>query len=323
MKLVRRLLYFFSLYLFSVGALDTAPVCAETPYVLNAGGFEADANVSWPIYLAQEKGFLAREGIQLRAVRTDKAISGLIAGNFDVINAEASTAILAAAQGANVIVTYALSERPSQYMVLRKGLTTLSDLEGKTIGVFQVPSVSQLFIKKHLQKAGVDLEKISFRRTGGSRERFASLLTGQISATLLSTTYAYRSQQEGMKIITSPADWDVFPWTSIVFRRQWAEANSNIVVKYLRAIYRATIWLYDPANLNDSLRTLTPLSRLDESTMQWSLKRSIESKTYNLNKPDAETYQLVSNWFLSEGILSKPFEASSVIDSKYYDQAVK
>jgi len=208
-------------------------------------------------------------------------------------------------------------------MVLSKGLTTLSELEGKTIGIFQVPSVGQLFIKKHLQEKGVDLGKISFRRTGGSRERFTSLLTGQISATLLSTTYAFRSQQGGMKIITSPADWDVFPWTSIVFRKQWAEANSNIVVKYLRAIYRATLWLYDPVNLNDSLRTLTPLSGLDESTIQWSLKSSIENKIYNLNKPDAETYQLVSNWFLSEGILSKPFMAASIIDSKYYNQAVK
>ena len=323
MKLIQRLIYFCSLYLFAAGGLDTAPVFAESPYVLNAGGFEADASVSWPIYVAQEKGFLAKEGIQLKAVRTDKAVMGLIAGSFDVINAEASTAILAAAQGANVIVTYALSERPSQYMVLSKGLTTLSELEGKTIGIFQVPSVGQLFIKKHLQKKGVDLGKISFRRTGGSRERFASLLTGQISATLLSTTYAFRSQQEGMKIITSPADWDVFPWTSIVFRKQWAEANSNIVVKYLRAIYRATLWLYDPVNLNDSLRTLTPLSGLDESTIQWSLKSSIENKIYNLNKPDAETYQLVSNWFLSEGILSKPFMAASIIDSKYYNQAVK
>jgi ABC-type nitrate/sulfonate/bicarbonate transport system substrate-binding protein len=323
MKRIKVLLSFFTFSLLTARGLNPTVALAESPFVLNAGGFEADANVSWPIYVAQEKGFLAKEGIQLKSVRTNKAIVGLIAGSFDVINAEASTAILAAAKGANVVVTYALSERPSQYMVLSKGLTTLSDLEGKTIGVFQLPSVGQLFIEKYLQKKGVDLAKISFRRTGGSRERFASLLTGQISATLLSTTYAFRSQQEGMKIITSPADWDVFPWTSIVFRKQWAEANSNIVVKYLRAIYRATLWLYDPVNFNESLRILTPVSGLDESTIQWSLKSSIENKTYNLNKPDADTYQLVSNWFLSEGILSKPFMAASIVDSKYYNQAVK
>jgi hypothetical protein len=51
-------------------------------------------------------------------------------------------------------------------------------------------------------------------------------------------------------------------------------------------------------------------------------KKLYENKIYNLNKPDPR-YQLVSNWFLSEGILSKPFMAASIIDSKYYNQAVK
>jgi ABC-type nitrate/sulfonate/bicarbonate transport system substrate-binding protein len=323
MKRVKVLLSFFTLSLLTVRSLNPTVALAESPFVLAAGGFEADANVSWPIYVAQEKGFLAKEGIQLKTVRTDKAIMGLIAGSFDVINAEASTAILAAAQGAKVIASYTLSERPSQYMVLGKGLTTLSELEGKTIGVYRVPSDVQIVIRKYLQKKGVNLGTISFRQTGGSRERFASLLTRQISATLLSTTYAFRSQQEGMKIVASPADWDMFPWTAVVFRKQWAEANSNIVVKYLRAIYRATLWLYDPVNLNDSLRILTPLSGLDERTIQWSLKSSIDNKTFNLNKPDPDAYQLLSNLLLSEKILSKPFMVASIIDSKYYNQAVK
>lgn len=303
--------------------LLSAPAFAESLHVLTAGGFDADADVSWPVVVAQEKGFFAKEGIQFKSVRTDKAMAGLIAGNFDVINAEAPATILAAEKGASVTVVYVLSERPSQYMVLRKPLTRPRELEGETIGVFQIRSMVQLFLKRYLQKKNVDLSKVSFRRTGGSRERLASLLAGQSSATLLSTTYAFRAHQEGLKIIASPADWDKIPWNAITFRKLWVEANPNIVVRYLKAIHRATLWLYESGNFDDALRTLTPLSKLDETTIRWALKHSIENRIFNQNKPDSESFQALSDWFLSEAILAKPFNATSILEAKYYDQAVK
>jgi ABC-type nitrate/sulfonate/bicarbonate transport system substrate-binding protein len=321
MKLIQPLIYFCSLYLFAFGGLDTAPVFAESSYILNAGGFDADAY--WPVLVAQEKGFFAKEGIQIRSILTDKAMMGLLAGSLEVINAGATAAILAAEKGANITIAYVLCERPAQYMVLRKPLTMLRELEGETIGVFQIPSTVQLFIKKHLQKNDMDLNKISFRATGGSRERFASLLAGQSGATLLSTTYTFRAQQAGLKIVTAPADWEKIPWNVITFRRPWAEANPTLVVKYLRALHLATSWLYDPMNFDDALRTLTPLSRLDDNTIRWGLKSLIDNQVFNLNKPDPETFQTLATWLWSEKVLSKQFNAAALVDTQYYDRAVK
>jgi NitT/TauT family transport system substrate-binding protein len=269
--------------------LQPCNAAAQTLYVLNAAGFDAEADVSWPVVVAQERGFLAREGIQLKSVRTDKAVMGLLSGSFDVINGEIAAAMLAAEKGANIIATYVLCERPSQYLVLAKTVTHLRELEGKNVGVYQVPSMAQLLIKRHLQKSGVDINKINFLRTGGSRERLASLLAGQSSATTLSTSHVLRAQQEGLKIVTSPADWDRVAWNAIIFRKPWAEANSNVVVKYLRAVRQATAWLYEPSNFNEALRILTPLSGLDENTMRWALKSSLDNKIFNLNRPALES----------------------------------
>jgi ABC-type nitrate/sulfonate/bicarbonate transport system substrate-binding protein len=321
MKLIQRLIYSCSLYMLALGGLDTVPVFAEPSYVLNAGGFDADAY--WPVLVAQEKGFFAKEGIQIRSIRTDKAMLGLLAGSFEVINAGATAAILAAEKGANIAIPYVLSERPAQYMVLRKPLTMLRELEGETIGVFQIPSTVQLFIKNHLQKNDIDLRKISFRATGGSPERFASLLAGQSGATLLSTTYAFRAQQAGLKIVTAPADWEQIPWNVVTFRRLWLEANSPVVVKYLRALRLATLWLYDPVNFDDALRTLMPLSRLDENTIRWGLKSLVDNQIFNLNKPDPKTFQTLVSWLLTERVLSKQVTAVALVDTRYYDLAVK
>jgi len=321
-KVFRDIFRPFVLSLFAAAGLQPSFASAQAPYVLNAGGFDADADVSWPVVVAQEKGFLAKEGIQLKSVRTDKAVMGLLAGSFDVINAEVPAAILAAEKGANIIATYVMCERPSQYLVLAKTLTQLRELEGKNVGVYQVPSMAQLLIKRHLQKNGVDINKINFLRTGGSRERLASLLVGQSSATTLSTSHVFRAQQEGLKIVTSPADWNRVAWNAIIFRKSWAELNSNIVIRYLRAVHRAAAWLHEPRNFNEALRILTPLSGLDEDTMRWGLKSSLENKIFNLNKPDPESVQVVADWFLAEFLLAKPFKAASMVETKYYDQAV-
>jgi ABC-type nitrate/sulfonate/bicarbonate transport system substrate-binding protein len=323
LKVFRDIFRPFVLSLFAVAGLQPSFALAQAPYVLNAAGFDADAYGSWPVLIAQEKGLFARDGIQLRSIRTDKAMMGLLAGSFEVINGGTFAALLAAEKGANLVLPYVLCSRPAEYLVVRKPLTMLRELEGETIGVFQIPSTVHLLVKRHLQRSGLDLKKITFRSTGGSRERLASLVAGQTAATLLSATYAFRAQETGLKIIGTPADWERIPWTTIAFRKPWAEANASLVVKYLRAIRQATLWLYDPANFEEARRTLTSLSGLNEGTVRWSLKSALDSKIYNLNKPELKDFQSLEAWLLAESVLTQPSNLASLLDTQYYDQAVK
>jgi len=323
MKRFKNIFRLLVLSLLAAGVLRPAFALAQAPHVLNAGGFDAEAAGSWPVLIAQEKGLFARDGIQLRSIRTDKSMMGLLAGSFEVINGGTFAALLAAEKGADLILAYVLCNRPPEYLVLRKPLTMLGELEGETIGIFQVPSTVHLLVKRHLQRSGLDLKKITFRATGGSRERLASLLAGQTAATLLSATYAFRAQEMRLKIIGTPADWEPIPWTAIAFRKPWAEANASLVVKYLRAIRQATLWLYDPDNFEEARRTLTSLSRLNESTVRWSLKSALDSKIYNLTKPRLDDFQSLEAWLLSESVLTQPSNLASLIDTQYYDRAVK
>jgi hypothetical protein len=57
--------------------------------------------------------------------------------------------------------------------------------------------------------------------------------------------------------------------------------------------------------------------------MRWSLQVSIENKVYNLEKPSGALMQLAADWLLSEGFLAKRFDAASVVDARYYEQAIK
>ena len=301
----------------------TFAASAPSPVELKAGGFGGDAVSSWPVYIAQDRGFFAKEGIQTSFTRSYEQMMALIGGNFEVIGEAADAPILAADKGADIVVTHDLSRRPSQFMVLGPGVQSIAELDGQIFGVWKIPSTDQLLTKKFLARKGIDANKVSFRRIGGSRERYAALQNRQIGATVLSTGFAYKAQEEGMKIVAVPADWDVFPWTFVIFRKTWADANSGTVVKYIRALHRAAQWLYDPANFEQALRTLTPVSGFDDKTMRWALKDSVDSRIYNLEKPSVAVFQLAADWLLSEGFLSKPFDTSKILTSKFYDQAIK
>ena len=290
---------------------------------LRAGGFGADSPSSWPVYIAREKGFFAEEGIEVSFTRSYKQMVGLLGGSFDVIDAAADSPILAAAKGADTIVVYDISHRPSQFMVLGPEVSSIKEVEGKIIGVWKIPSTDQLLLQKYLARKGIDPNKVKFRKVGGSRDRFAALQAGQIGATVLSTTYALRARKAGMKLIASPADWDVFPWTLGVLKRQWAEANPDVVVGYVRGIYRGTKWLYDRSNFDEAVRLLSPLSKFDEISMKWALDVSLSQKVYNYEKPSPKILQLAADWLLSEGFLRKSFDASKIIDTRYYESAVK
>jgi ABC-type nitrate/sulfonate/bicarbonate transport system substrate-binding protein len=304
-------------------ALNCLAASASPLIELKAGGFGGDAVSSWPVYIAQERGFFAKEGIQTSFTRSYEQMMALIGGNFEVIGDAPDAPILAADKGADIVVAHDLSRRPSQFMVLGPGVQSIADLDGKIFGVWKIPSTDQLLTKKLLARKGIDASKVSFRRIGGSRERFAALQNRQIAATVLSTGFAYKAQEEGMKIVAVPADWDVFPWTLVIFRHSWAEANAATVVKYVRALHRGAQWLYDPANFDQALRILTPMSGFDDKTMRWALRDSVDSKIYNLEKPSVPVFQLAADWLLSEGFLPKPFDTSRILTSKYYDQAIK
>jgi ABC-type nitrate/sulfonate/bicarbonate transport system substrate-binding protein len=290
---------------------------------IKAGGFGGDAVSSWPVYIAQDRGFFAKEGLQTSFTRSYEQMMALIGGNFEVIGEAADAPILAAEKGADIVVVYDLSRRPSQFMVLAPGVQSIADLDGKIFGVWKIPSTDQLLTKKFLARQGIDAAKVSFRRIGGSRERYAALQNRQIAATVLSTGFAYKAQEEGMRIVAVPADWEVFPWTFVIFRKSWAEANSGTVVKYIRALHRGAQWLYDPANFEQALRTLKPVSGFDDKTMRWALKDSVDSRIYNLEKPSVPIFQLAADWLLSEGFLTKPFDTSRILNTKFYEQAIQ
>ena len=83
------------------------------------------------------------------------------------------------------------------------------------------------------------------KETGGVPARHKALLDGGIDAGLQSIPWSYVGEDAGFNklgdIIDYVPDWQ---FVSINANKEWAAANKDLVVRFLRAICRATDWFY-------------------------------------------------------------------------------
>lgn len=289
-------------------------------FKLRVGGFGLETMTSYPILIAQQKGLFAQEGLAVSYTRSYEQMPALIGGSFDVIDDGADSSILVADKGGDIVIVYDISRKPNHFMVLGPGVNSAEELEGKTVGVWKIPSTDQMLVKNFLGKKNIN---VTLLRVGGSRDRFAALQAGRISAATLTPDFAYPAQQQGMKILATPLDWGVYPFTQVVFKKQWAEAHPDIVAKYIRSIHRAIKWLQEKANFEEAARLVSKAGRTDIEAARWMLQVVLKEDIYNLEKPQASVLQLAADWLLSEKFLTKPFNAASVIDARYYERAIK
>jgi ABC-type nitrate/sulfonate/bicarbonate transport system substrate-binding protein len=300
---------------FAEGATELFP--------LKVGTFGFHNEPGYPLIVGVQKGFFAEEGLEVTLVPTYQMTPGLIGKSLDLVTEAADTPILAVAKGADLVIVLDISHKPVQWLVLKKNIQSIKELEGKISAHWKIPSSDYITTRRFLASQGVDVNKITFRKVGGSRDRFAALQAGHIDAAPLGSQYAIKAQQEGSKVVATPADFGDFPWTYVVARREWARNHPDVVEKFLRAAYRSRQWIYDPANLDEAVKILSPITKSDEGTQRTSLEWVIEARIYAFEKPTAPMLKIITDWMLEEGWLKTPFDPGRILDTSYYERAFK
>jgi len=175
---------------------------AIVPYGVTAGIFKkAGIDVEWQ---------LIQPG--------PNAIAAMVSGDIDVGLIAGPVPQNAIVQGAKLDVV-AVSLRRVIYQFLGgPGINSVADLAGKRVGVSGAGSPSDFFTSKVLRGAGLepgrDVELLSL---GGSSERLAAFVAGQIDGVILSTSSAPAAlDKTGGKILVDlSTSGEVFPFVSV------------------------------------------------------------------------------------------------------------
>lgn len=236
------------------------PGRAQNPAPLKVNSFPGMS--ASPMLAAQQQNLFAKYGLAVDLVFTPNSKSqreGLAKGESQIIHTAADNAV-AMVEGAHAdVVIVAGGDSGFNRIMAQPGIKSLADLRGKTVVVDAPDTAYALLLYKALEVAGLKKGDYSVFSAGGTTQRLNVMKNDPEHgmAAVINIPFNYAAEAAGMKDIGSAtAAIGAYVANSVVVMRPWAKANSETLVRYLKAIIEGRRWLLDPANKNAAVALL-------------------------------------------------------------------
>jgi len=279
-----------------------------------------------PNYAATDKGFFAQEGIQGDVVligSTDTLIQALIAGQVNVAIVDPTPAINAVERGASLKIIGGTVPIAAYTLVGCPKYKSIKELKGTSIGVVSLVSGSTIFLREMLKKEGLEINRdYSIIQGGPTTQRLASLKGCNTSATMVLGGDLPRARELGFTEIARLHDYiPNLQFHSLIVDTKWAEANSQLTVRYLKAMVSAMQWSH--ANKEEaadlvSKRTGIPLKYTRENVEEY-LSQGVISRDGSVNR---EGFQRLIDLMGERLFKQRPYPApEKYLDMSYLRRA--
>jgi ABC-type nitrate/sulfonate/bicarbonate transport system substrate-binding protein len=238
------------------------------------GGF------NWPIWVARDKGFFERQGIEIKITPTPSSVfqlTNLIDGKFDI----AMTAIdnlIAYREGQGEVP----KEGPDLFafmggdngflrLVTVPEVKSYRELRGKTLSVDAMTTGYAFVLFEMLARNKMTMNKdYKVVTAGGVLQRYQALMEKKHAGTLLLSPFEVQAEEKGFHRLANATDV-LGRYQGLVggARKSWADQHSEAVIAYIRAFSDAVDWLYDPSNRDEAIAIF--LKNLPNATPQGAL----------------------------------------------------
>jgi NitT/TauT family transport system substrate-binding protein len=213
---------------------------------------------SWPIYIAQQKKILEKNGIDFEVIIIQGATNttrAVLSETVPLGRINPDYVIGAIEKGAKVRIIGGNMEKIPYDLMARTEIKSGAELKGKTIGVSTLTGGTTNMIEEVLLKA-FKLKEGDYRYlvVGTSPERYAALKAGSVQATFMGPPFNFRAQQDGFtKIITFHEILGPIQFTADFAHMNYIKSNRDNLVRYLKSMIEATNWLYDRKNKEEAI----------------------------------------------------------------------
>jgi len=240
---------------------DTARVRQNIRIIVFPGGF------NWPIFVAQEHGLFAAQGldVSLTPTRNSKQqMAGLIDGDYDIAMTAFDNVIAynagqgeAPTQNDPDLVAVLGADSGFLHLVVRPGIASIKALKGCDIAVDALTTGYAFVLLRMLELAGVAQNDVNFVEAGGVLARFETLMKREFDATLLVSPFDVAAGKEGFASLGSGLGvLGAYQGVVATVRRDWGNENRAAVEGYIIAWRQALDWLVDPANQDEAIALL-------------------------------------------------------------------
>jgi ABC-type nitrate/sulfonate/bicarbonate transport system substrate-binding protein len=299
--------------------------------VIQIGLFNKDA----AIIAAEAKGFLKKENIRVQintVTDSPTLLRNLISGKYDVILNNADNVIAwAEGQGEDpqkndFVIFMGGSQGVNQKLIVTRDINGYSDLKGKVLAV-DAPTTGYAIVGVYiLKKNGLELNRdYTFKAFGNTAKRAEAMSRGEASGAMMNL-HDDDIQKRGFKLLARSEDHVQHYARGLgATRREWANANEDLVVRFVRAIVRATDWVKDPKNKEEVITVLIPENRNNKVRAEEMYEESL-SPRFGLtprSRIDIAGIQSVIQLRETAGLMKPPVpKPEKYIDERFHKKAL-
>lgn len=219
---------------------------------IKLGTLSPSANQA-PIYVAQNLGLYKKAGIKVDVTNFTgggaNSSAALASGAVDV--AVGGPGSFLGSMAKKAIHGKIFSQLIGQQfdLVVSKGISSVDDLKGKTIGVSGINSNDDIFMEALLQHEGLLKGDYTVVTAGNPTNRYAALSSGKIQATVETDSQRAVSAKTGTVLVKSEDSAVRMPGQVFYASDNYLSDNKPALKKFVQATAQAAAWAKKPENL--------------------------------------------------------------------------
>lgn len=191
-----------------------------------------------PLVIAQERGYMKEEGLELKLVFMQNAagLQALIA-NAVQFSGSGSSALVAISKGnAPLKTVLAFNDQVLQWIVARPNIKTLRDLTGKKVATTGVASIAAFMFRNILTKNNIPKDIVLI--DPGPVNRLPSLLSGAVDAAIVSPEERYAALDQGMRDLVFIGKEVKNSWGTFATSERFIKEQPKQLAGFVRAVVK-------------------------------------------------------------------------------------
>ncbi|HSE91543.1 MAG TPA: ABC transporter substrate-binding protein [Candidatus Binatia bacterium] len=243
-----------------------------------------------PYVIPQRLGFYREEGMDVDVIVTRGTVTTqvVVSGAVDYSNGGSIPAILG---GARLKILQVSTDKPSQYLVVSPKITSMKQLNGKTVAISDASGNSTLLFRELLSKNGVAVETVQLRALGEPSVRLGALLSGAVDATMITVGMARQAQAKGFRILAYSGDYVSSLSANLEANDDKIQSSPDEVYRVVKATLKGQLFYH--RNPNEAAKFIMEVLRIADFNEAKEIWRERDKQASEIAKTGRATEEVM------------------------------
>lgn len=246
-------------------------------------------NVDAALAVGRARGMFATAGLDVEVMVTPNStdqMRGLSRGSWQIVSTAFDNVLgWSGREGAEIVAIAQISLGNTLPVYVGPEIKTWDDLRGKALAVDAVDTAYALVLRRVLLAHGLEMDRGDYTllAKGTTGYRLDSMIQSETFAGVLNPPWDRKAEAAGMKRFADHREvLPDYPGGVYAVDRAWANANRDLVIRYLRAWNDALCWAREENHRDEAIKALASAEKIDEQAAANRLRQSPDSGRLNL-----------------------------------------